>query len=42
MEKGKEEMEKKSKRKSIANIYKKNPARNQLKFIFQIFGFNGS
>ena len=41
MEKGKEEMEKKSKRKSIANIYK-NPARNQLKFIFQIFGFNGS
>ena len=41
MGKGKKKKGKKSKRKSIANIYK-NPARNQLKFIFQIFGFNGS
>ena len=41
MEKGKEEMEKKVKGNQL-QIYTKNPARNQLKFIFQIFGFNGS
>ena len=42
MGKGKEEKEKKKVKGNQLQIYTKNPARNQLKFIFQIFGFNGS
>lgn len=42
MGKGKEEMEKKKWKEINCKYIQKNPARNQLKFIFQIFGFNGS